>query len=66
MMKLGDAIEHNPIVHAVGKATGCVDPATNRLRPDSGCARRRNALNDLSDAFFDAFWPDNKNNQKEN
>ena len=63
-MKLGDAIEQNPIIHAIGKATGCVDPETNRLKPESGCAKRRESLNKLSDALYDAFWPNNKQKEK--
>jgi hypothetical protein len=55
-MKLGDAVEKNPIVHAIGKATGCVDPATNKLRPDSPCAKRKKALNNFSDAIYDSVW----------
>ena len=59
-LNLGDAIEQNPIVHAIGKFTGCVDPETNQLRPDSRCAKTRNTLNHLSDALYDVFWPNNK------
>jgi len=55
-MKLGDAIEQNPVVHAIGKATGCVDPETNKLRPDSPCAKRKQWLNELSDSFYDQFF----------
>ncbi len=43
--KLGDFIESNPIVHAIGRATGCVDPATNMLRPESNCAKMRDDFN---------------------
>lgn len=62
-MKLGDAISAvaTPIARAWG--LDCIDPATGQLHPDSGCARRRDALNHLSDAFYDAFWPTTK--QKE-
>jgi hypothetical protein len=28
----------------------CIDPATNQLRPDSGCAQRRDRLNRLGQA----------------
>jgi hypothetical protein len=55
-MKLGDAVEKNPLVHAIGRATGCVDKQTNQLRPDSPCAKRKEALNNFSDAVYDAFW----------
>jgi hypothetical protein len=40
-MKLGTKIETNPIVHAVGKMTGCVDPVTHKLNPESNCAKMR-------------------------
>lgn len=57
MVKLGDAIATvaTPIARALDLP--CIDPATNDLRPDSPCARRKQKLNDLSDALFDAFWP---------
>lgn len=55
-MGLGDVIEKNPIVHAIGKATGCVDSKTNKLRPDSPCAKRKEALNNFSDAIYDGLW----------
>lgn len=58
MNNLGDKISDNPIVHAIGKATGCVDPETNELRPESPCAKRRQMLNEgrYADAFYDIFW----------
>ena len=55
-MKLGDAVEANPVVHTIGKLTGCVDPQTNQLRPGSPCAKRKEALNNFSDAVYDIFW----------
>ncbi len=42
---LGDKIASNPIVHAIGKATGCVDPQTNQLKPESGCGKMKARLN---------------------
>lgn len=56
---LGDKIERNPIVHAIGKMTGCVDPETDQLRPESGCAQRRQMLNEgrYADALYDFLWP---------
>lgn len=59
MPNLGDRIEANPIVHAVGKLTGCVDPKTDQLLTDSPCAKRKRMLNEgrYADAFFDVFWP---------
>lgn len=66
-MKLGDAIESNPIVHTIGKYTGCVDPETNQLYPESDCERRKQMLNEgrYADAFFDIFWP-TKTKEKDN
>lgn len=45
---LGDAVAAvaTPIARAL--KLGCIDPATNQLRPDSGCAKRREFLNQLS------------------
>lgn len=42
---LGDRIASNPIVHAIGKATGCVDKTTGKLKPESGCGKMRQRLN---------------------
>lgn len=58
-MQLGTIISENPVVHTIGKVTGCVDPETDDLRPESPCAKRRNMLNEgrYADAFFDVFWP---------
>jgi hypothetical protein len=42
---LGDKIASNPIIHAIGKATGCVDPNTNELKPESGCGKMKARLN---------------------
>ena len=56
---LGDAIANNPVVHAVGKMTGCVDPETNDLRQDSPCAKARDRLNNGEPFFtvmFDRFF----------
>ena len=55
-MKLGDMVAKNPIVHVIGKVTGCVDPTTNDLLPDSPCAKRRESLNNFSDAIYDHVW----------
>ncbi len=43
--RLGDKIASNPIVHAIGKATGCVDAKTNQLKPESGCGKMKARLN---------------------
>src|SRR5438552_182643 len=50
-MNLGDKIASNPIVHALGRATGCVDPDTNDLRSESPCAKARNRLNNGENLF---------------
>jgi hypothetical protein len=57
-MKLGDKIASNPIVHAIGRVTGCVDPETNLLRPESTCNKVRVDLNEgrYRDAFYDRFF----------
>ena len=55
-MKLGDAIEQNPIVHTIGKATGCIDPETNTLRPESRCAKTRDWLNNIGDVIYDELF----------
>lgn len=59
MKKLGDKIEANPIVHTIGKLTGCIDPETGKLRPKSPCAKAKQNLNagvPLWDVFYDRFW----------
>ena len=55
-MKFGDAIASvaTPMARAFGMP--CVDPSTNELRPDSPCAKRKEALNNFSDAVYDVFW----------
>ncbi len=66
MKNLGDKIADNPIVHAIGRATGCVDPATNKLRPDSPCNKVRTDLNEgrYSDAVYDFFHRKQTNGEK--
>lgn len=60
-MKLGDAIATvaTPIARALQMP--CIDPVTNQLRLDSGCAQRKEALNRLSvqsfsNTIYDLFW----------
>ena len=60
-MRLGNAIASMATPIAIGLGLPCIDPAINQLRPESGCARRRNALNDFSDMIYDRFWPGNNN-----
>ena len=45
MRNLGDRIASNPVVHAVGKMTGCVDPVTGVLDPNSGCGKMKDDFN---------------------
>jgi hypothetical protein len=66
-MNLGDKIAANPIVHTVGRLTGCVDPLTNQLRPESRCAQDRDKLNagvPLWDVVYDRLWPKPKQNNE--
>ncbi len=42
---LGDAISSIATPIAAVLHLPCVDPATKQLRPDSGCAKRKAALN---------------------
>src|SRR5882724_1473312 len=62
-IKLGYAIASVATPIARGLGLPCIDPKTNQLRPESGCAGRRNALNDFSDAIFDRFWTNNANKE---
>lgn len=70
-MKIGDAIANNPIVHAIGLATGCVDPVTNDLRPESNCAKTRDDFNnaehlrDYASSLLDRIRKRGKYKQKE-
>ena len=61
-MKTGDALATfaTPIARALHLP--CIDPVTQELRPESGCAKRRQMLNEgrFADAFFDFFWSNNK------
>ncbi len=56
-MKLGDAIATiaTPIARTFN--IPCIDPQTNNLRSDSGCAKRTDAINRFGDALYDIFWP---------
>lgn len=42
---LGDLIHRIALPIAKALKLGCVDPATNQLRPESPCAKRREQLN---------------------
>ncbi len=59
MKNLGTRIEQNPIVHAIGRFTGCVDGKTNRIRPETGCAKMRDNLNagmTVTDAIYQRWF----------
>jgi hypothetical protein len=43
--KRGDKVAANPIVHAIGQLTGCIDPNTKQLKKDSRCDKMRQHLN---------------------
>jgi len=47
-IKLGDTVARvaTPIARAL--RLPCIDPATQHLRPESGCAKRKAALNRLT------------------
>jgi hypothetical protein len=68
MKNLGDKIANNPIVHTIGRMTGCVDPITNQLKPESTCNKVRQDLNDgrYADAFYDRFWTKAANKRRQN
>jgi hypothetical protein len=63
-MKPGDLIEQlaKPVARALDLP--CLDPQGN-LRPESGCAQRRDAINRFADSVYDIFWPSNNNKEKE-
>lgn len=44
-LKLGDAVHAVARPVAVALRLSCIDPKTNQLRPESGCAKRRTKLN---------------------
>ncbi len=64
-MKLGDAISAvaTPIARAL--SLPCIDPETQQLRPESGCSKRKDMLNQgrYIDAVYNLFW--STNNKKE-
>ncbi len=41
----GDKIAANPIVRIIGQATGCIDPKTGNVKPESGCGKMKARLN---------------------
>jgi hypothetical protein len=66
-VKLGDAIATvaTPIARALNMP--CIDPVTNQLRPESTCAKTKQALNEgrYLDAFNQRFFS-RKNGQQQN
>jgi len=42
---LGDKIADNPIINAIGRVSGCIDPETKQLKKDSGCNKMKERLN---------------------
>ena len=59
MNKIGDKIASvaTPIARALGM--GCIDPQTNQLRPESGCAKMRDNLNagmNFTDAIYQRWF----------
>ena len=44
-IKAGDKIAANPIVHVIGKMTGCIDPITKQLKKDSACNKMKTRIN---------------------
>jgi hypothetical protein len=63
-MKLGDAIEKavKPVAQVLNLP--CLDQYGN-LRPESGCAKRRDSINKFADAAFDIFWNLTKEDKQE-
>ena len=66
-MKLGDAI--SSVATPVGRMLkmDCIDPETNKLRPESGCAKARDRMNN-GEAFltvmFDRFFEQRTKGEK--
>ncbi len=67
MKNLGDAISSvaTPIARALKMP--CIDPETNQLRPESGCAKMRNNLNagmSLQDAIYERWFKAKQEGEK--
>lgn len=62
-MKPGTAIEH--LVKPIGRALNlpCYDEQ-GQLKPESGCAKRRDGINNFADSIYDIFLPSNKTKPK--
>ncbi len=66
-MKLGDAISTvaTPIARAL--KMDCIDPETQQLRPESGCAKMRNNLNSgmsVQDAIYQRWFTAKQRGEK--
>ncbi len=66
-MKLGDAVATiaTPIARALKMP--CIDPETQKLRPESGCAKMRNNLNSgmsLQDAIYQRWFAAKQKGEK--
>ncbi len=66
-MKLGDTISAvaTPIARALKMP--CIDPATNQLRPESGCAKMRDNLNagmSIQDAIYQRWFAAKQQGEK--
>ncbi len=66
-MKLGDAISTvaTPIARAL--KLDCIDPETNQLRPESGCAKMRDNLNagmSVQDAIYQRWFAAKQQGEK--
>jgi len=63
-MGLGDWTSSwvTPIAGALGHP--CVDPETMTIIPGTPCDKRVENLNRFGEAFYDAFWPSEDNNEQ--
>ncbi len=66
-MKLGDAIATvaTPVARAL--KMDCIDPETHRLRPESGCAKMRDNLNNgmtFTDAIYQRWFAAKQQGEK--
>lgn len=59
-MKLGDTASKifTPIAGVLG--LDCYDPETGDLKPESGCAKRRQQWNEWGDELYDELFQDKK------
>lgn len=55
MLNIGDAVALVATPVARGLGMDCIDPTTQQLRPDSNCAKRKAALNQLGERIHEFF-----------